>query len=200
MCCPFRLLFSHQSALSFSANCQPNAHVRGSQGGSVPQYPLVVGHEIVGTASRVGPGVTSIQVGDRVGVGAQIGSCNACEPCTNGDENYCLNGMVNTYNSHWPDGTRTMGGYSNYIRATEEFTFKIPEGLQNELAAPMLCAWLTVYSPLKRKGVRKVTKVGIVGIGDLGHFEITFANAMGAEVYAISHTPGKEEDAKKVSI
>jgi alcohol dehydrogenase (NADP+) len=168
------------------------------QGWSVPKYPLIVGHEIVGTATRVGSAVTSIKVGDRVGVGAQIGACNSCEPCTTGNENYCLGGLVDTYDAFWPDGTRTMGGYSNYIRSTEKFTFKIPDGLESELAAPMLCAGLTVYSPMKRKGVGSGKKVGIVGIGGLGHFGIMFAAAMGAEVYAISHSPSKEADARKV--
>jgi len=179
----------------YSKKSSADAHRQGSK---VPEYPLVVGHEIIGTATRVGDKVSSIKVGDRVGVGAQIGSCNACQTCTTGQENYCLDGMVDTYNSYWPDGTRTMGGYSDYIRSTENFTFKIPDGLESELAAPMLCAGLTVYSPLKRKGVVSGKKVGIVGIGGLGHFGIMFAAAMGAEVYAISHSPTKKVDAKKV--
>lgn len=116
-----------------------------------------------------------------------------------GPENYCLDGMVDTYNSYWPDGTRTMGGYANYIRSTEKFTFKIPEGLASELAAPMLCAGLTVYSPMKRHKVGPGMKVGIVAMGGLGHFGLMFAAAMGAEVFAISHSPRKEADAKKVS-
>ncbi len=119
--------------------------------------------EIVGTAVKVGPKVTTVKVGDRVGVGAQISACLDCTQCKEGNETYCKK-QQDTYNSFYPDGTLAMGGYSSHIRALEHFTFPIPDALESELAAPMLCAGLTAYSPLVRNGTGPGKKVGIIGM------------------------------------
>ncbi|KAK3902141.1 chaperonin 10-like protein [Staphylotrichum tortipilum] len=157
-------------------------------------WPIIPGHEIIGTAVKVGPKVTTVKVGDRVGVGAQISACLDCTQCNEGNETYCKK-QQDTYNSFYPDGTLAMGGYSSHIRALEHFTFPIPDALESELAAPMLCAGLTAYSPLVRNGTGPGKKVGIIGIGGIGHFGILFAKALGAEVWAISRTNSKRADA-----
>ncbi|KAI9836755.1 MAG: hypothetical protein M1837_003243 [Sclerophora amabilis] len=156
--------------------------------------PLCVGHEIVGKAIKVGPKVTTVKVGDRVGVGAQISACLECRICQSDNENYCPR-QVDTYNAPYPDGTISQGGYSSHIRAHEYFTFPVPENIPSELAAPMFCAGLTSWSPLVRAGVGPGKKVAILGIGGLGHYGLMFAAALGAETYAISHSPSKKEDA-----
>ncbi|PKS09828.1 hypothetical protein jhhlp_004451 [Lomentospora prolificans] len=164
-------------------------------------WPIIPGHEIIGEAVRVGPKVTSVKVGDRVGVGAQIYACLDCDTCKEGNETYCKQ-QLDTYGAIYPDGTLSQGGYSSHIRAHEHFTFPIPDGLQTELAAPMLCAGLTAYSPLVRNGVGPGKKVGIVGIkgliirsGGIGHFGILFSKALGAETWAISRSDRKKADA-----
>ncbi|KAH6843351.1 chaperonin 10-like protein [Chaetomium sp. MPI-CAGE-AT-0009] len=157
-------------------------------------WPIIPGHEIIGTAVKVGPKVTSVKVGDRVGVGAQISACLDCAQCKEGNETYCKK-QQDTYNSFYPDGTLAQGGYSSHIRAHEHFTFPIPDALASELAAPMLCAGLTAYSPLVRNGIGPGKKVGIVGIGGIGHFGILFSKALGAEVWAISRGTSKQADA-----
>lgn len=188
------------------------------QGWGESHLPLVVGHEIVGKATRVGDNVKNIKVGDRVGVGAKIGSCMRCRQCKGEYENYCAKG-ISTYvsaasrtlylythvsvtttrqNSEYPDGVVTQGGYSTAIRAHQQFVFPIPDALESRHAAPMLCGGLTVYSPLVTNGAGPGKKVGIIGIGGLGHFALLFAKALGAEVYAFTHSPRKMEDAKKL--
>ncbi|KZF19537.1 NADP-dependent alcohol dehydrogenase 6 [Xylona heveae TC161] len=159
--------------------------------------PLCVGHEIVGKAIKVGDKVSTVKVGDRVGVGAQIWACLKCKNCKADNENYCPH-QVDTYNAPYPDGTLSQGGYSSHVRAHEYFTFPIPENIASEVAAPMLCAGITTYSPLVRAKIGAGKKVAVVGIGGLGHFGVMWANALGAETYAISHTPNKEADAKKM--
>lgn len=159
--------------------------------------PICVGHEIVGKAVKVGKDVKTIKVGDRVGVGAQIGADLTCSQCKADQENYCPN-CIDTFGAKYPDGTITQGGYSSHVRAHEYFTFKIPDGLKSEIAAPMLCAGITVYSPLVRLGAGPGKKVAIVGLGGLGHFAVMFAAALGAEVYVLSHSPNKKEDALKM--
>jgi alcohol dehydrogenase (NADP+) len=159
--------------------------------------PLCVGHEVIGRAIRVGEKVKDIKVGDRVGVGAQISADLTCDNCLADQENYCPNG-VDTYGRPHVDGTVAQGGYSSHIRAHENFTFKIPDGLESEIAAPMMCAGLTVYSPLVRLGAGPGKEVAIVGIGGLGHFAVMFAAALGAEVTALPHTPEKESDTLKM--
>ncbi|KAI6088874.1 GroES-like protein [Hypoxylon rubiginosum] len=157
-------------------------------------WPLVPGHEIIGHAVKVGPKVTTVKVGDRVGVGAQISACLECNICKEDNETYCKQ-QLDTYGSIYPDGTLAHGGYSSHIRAHEHFTFPIPEKLESELAAPMLCAGLTAYSPLVRNGAGPGKKVGILGIGGIGHFGILFSKALGAETYAISRSARKKDDA-----
>ena len=137
-------------------------------------------------------------MGDRVGIGAQVGSCMNCNDCSHDNENYCANYMVDTYNSRWPDGSIAQGGYSTAIRAHQKFVFPIPDGIKSEHAAPMLCAGLTVYSPLYRSKVGPGSRVGVIGVGGLGHFGIMFAQALGAEVFAFSHTASKKEDAHRM--
>lgn len=163
---------------------------------------MIPGHEIVGIVSQVGKDVKDIKVGDRVGIGAQVGSCMNCDPCKHDNENYCVGDgkghMVDTYNSFWPDGSVAQGGYSNAVRAHEQFVFRIPDAISSEHAAPMLCAGLTLYSPLVRSNVGPGKRVAIVGIGGLGHFGVMFAKALGAEVVAISHSTSKRDDALKM--
>ncbi|KJA26757.1 hypothetical protein HYPSUDRAFT_63543 [Hypholoma sublateritium FD-334 SS-4] len=165
-----------------------------------PHLPVIVGHEIAGTAAWVGPKVTGIKVGDRVGVGAQICSCLECKMCKTNNEQYCQKHVTFTYNSVYPEsGTITTGGYSSAIRSHERFVFPIPDALELEHAAPMLCGGVTVYSPLVRNGAGPGKRVGVVGIGGLGHFAIQFAKGLGCEeVVAFSHSSRKKEDAIKL--
>ncbi|KAK6458518.1 NADPH-dependent alcohol dehydrogenase [Scheffersomyces xylosifermentans] len=163
-------------------------------GWEAPVLPVIVGHEIVGKVVKVGDKVTTLKVGDRAGVGAQIWSCLECEICKQGNETYCPK-WVDTYNDAYPDGTRTYGGYSSHIRAHEHFAFPIPEKLNTLGVAPMLCAGITTYSPLVRNGAGPGKKVGVVGIGGLGHFAIMWAKALGCEVYVFSRSSKKKADA-----
>ncbi|KAI0543639.1 NADPH-dependent medium chain alcohol dehydrogenase [Xylaria curta] len=156
--------------------------------------PLCVGHEVVGKVVQTGSKVSTVAIGDRVGVGAQISACLKCKNCESDNENYCPH-MVDTYDGRYPDGTVSQGGYSSHIRAHEYFVFKIPDNIESSQAAPMLCAGITTYSPLVRANIGQGSKVAVVGIGGLGHFGIMWAKALGAEVYAISHSPSKEADA-----
>ncbi|TFK37300.1 NADPH-dependent alcohol dehydrogenase [Crucibulum laeve] len=160
--------------------------------------PVIPGHEIVGHVARVGPKVTTFKVGDRAGVGAQVCSCLKCEPCNTDNENYCPK-PVHTYNSKYPNGDIAQGGYSTAIRAHERFVIPLPESLPLEQAAPLLCAGLTVYSPLVRNGTGPGKKVGIVSVGGLGHYAVQFARALGADkVVVFSHSPNKKDDAKEL--
>ena len=168
-------------------------------------YPCCVGHEIIGHAVRVGADAansTGVSEGDRVGVGAQSLSCLRadCEECSAGVENHCQRVNVGTYNGKYPGGMgRSFGGYADFWRGPGSFVFKIPEGLRSEEAAPMLCGGVTVWSPLVRSGAGPGKRVGIIGIGGLGHFGILFAKALGCEqVVAISRGSGKREDAVKM--
>lgn len=178
-------------------------------------FPLCVGHEVVGRVVRIGTEVTTVKIGDRVGVGAQVWACLECKVCKAGQENYCphqigksplleqqiktlFNEMEDTYNAKYPNGDEAQGGYASHIRAHEYFIFIIPDNIPSELAAPMMCAGLTSYSPLARGGCGPGKKVAILGIGGLGHFGILFAAALGADTYAISHSPHKKADALKL--
>lgn len=181
---------------------QSNQHINTIFSQGATPYPCVVGHEIVGVAVRVGPKAENgIKVGDIVGVGAQADSCcgrgpKACQPCKDGDEPYCENKSVNTYGSTHYNGGMAYGGYALYHRARSHFVFKIPDGLDPADAAPMLCGGVTVYSPLKHWGVGPGKKVGIAGVGGLGHFAVIFAKAMGAdEVVGISRKASKRDEA-----
>jgi len=184
-------------AITHCGVCGSDVHTIDPSAWGVGKYPLVTGHEIAGVALKVGSNVKDIKVGDRVGVGAQIYSCLKCRACKCDNENYCPEG-VDTYNAVYPDGVRTQGGYSTAIRANQQFVFPIPDGLESKYACTMLCAGLTVFSPLKRNGCGPGKKVGIVGIGGLGHYAILFAKAMGAEVYAFTHSDHKRADIEKM--
>lgn len=162
------------------------------------KLPLVVGHEVIGKVVRVGDECTTgLKIGDRVGVGAQVYSCLECERCKTDNEPYCTK-FVTTYSQPYEDGYVSQGGYASHIRVHEHFAIPVPEEIPSELAAPLLCGGITVYSPLKRNGCGPGKKVGIVGIGGIGHMGILLAKAMGAEVYAISRGSNKREDALKL--
>ncbi|RZI76860.1 MAG: NAD(P)-dependent alcohol dehydrogenase [Pseudomonas sp.] len=177
-------------------------------------YPCMPGHEVVGTVTKVGPGVTRHAVGDMVGVGCMIDSCRECAPCKAGDQNYCEsnNSWLATYNGPMvpakkaPDGNNiygrdnTLGGYSDVLVVNEDFVLKIPAGLAPEVAAPILCAGVTTYSPMKHWKVKDGDKVGIVGFGGLGHLGAKIAKAMGAEVTVFTTTKEKLDEAKRLGV
>lgn len=158
-------------------------------------FPLVPGHEVTGVVKSIGTGVTKFAVGDRVGVGVFKDSCGECEMCESGRENYCLKGRTQTYNAPLPNGERTKGGYAHTIHARESFAHHIPENLPLDAAAPLLCAGITTYAPLKKWGVGPGKKVAVVGVGGLGHMAVKFAHAMGAEVSVIGRDESKKSDA-----
>jgi len=184
--------------ISHCGVCGSDIHTLRSGWGE-SMYPVCVGHEIVGTAVKVGKNVKHIKVGDRVGVGAQSGSCLDCEECSDNQEQFCAKGMTGTYNGKYPDGSKSYGGYADYCRAPAHFALKIPDELSLAEAAPMLCGGITVFNPLVHNGAGPGKRVGIVGVGGLGHFGLLWAKALGCkEVVAISRTHGKEADAKKM--
>ncbi|OMP01638.1 Alcohol dehydrogenase superfamily, zinc-type [Corchorus olitorius] len=158
-------------------------------------YPLVPGHEIVGEVTQVGCKVQKVKAGDKVGVGSIIGACHTCESCVNDLENYCPKAIV-TCNGTYYDGTMTYGGYSDSMVADERYVVRIPDGMPLDSAAPLLCAGITVYSPLKYFGLGEAGKhIGIVGLGGLGHVAVKFAKALGSKVTVISTSPGKRNEA-----
>lgn len=162
-------------------------------------YPCVPGHEIVGRVTRVGTAVSRLKVGDIAAVGCMVGSCGDCDACKAEDEVYCSKGATFTYNSPESDpGPVTLGGYSQSIVVQERFAFQVPEGLDPAGAAPLLCAGITTYSPMRHWGVKKGQKVGVVGLGGLGHMGVKFAVALGAEVVLFTTSPNKIEDAKRL--
>ena len=172
-------------------------NVRNDWGGA--EYPMVPGHEIVGRVLEVGPEVTRFAPGDRDGVGCLVESCRRCGACGKGWEQYCENGFTLTYNDKdRRDGTRTYGGYSEKIVVAERFVLKVPDTLDLAGAAPLLCAGITTYSPLRHWNAGPGRKVAIVGLGGLGHMGLKLAKAMGAEVTLFSRSPGKEEDARRL--
>lgn len=159
-------------------------------------FPMVPGHEISGHVVEVGDKVTKHRVGDRVGVGTMVGSCGECEYCLAGRENVCLKGNIQTYNGRFYDGKETYGGYAREIVVTEDFVLSVPEALDMAEAAPLLCAGITVFSPLKRWGAAPGKRVAVIGLGGLGHMAVKFAAAFGAEVSVLGHSQQKEADAK----
>lgn len=179
--------------IKFAGICHSDIHtVRGDWGPQ--QYPLVPGHEIAGIVTKVGAEVTKHAIGDRVGVGCMVNSCRECANCVQGEEQYCLNGMIGTYGAIDRDGTVTQGGYSSHVVVTEDFVVTIPEGLELDVAAPLLCAGITTYSPLRHWGAGPGKKVAVVGLGGLGHMAVKLAHAMGAEVTVLSQSLKKQED------
>ncbi|KAB2058204.1 putative mannitol dehydrogenase [Gossypium arboreum] len=158
-------------------------------------YPMVPGHEIVGEVTEVGSKVEKVKVGDKVGVGCMVGACHSCDSCTNDLENYCPK-LILTYNGIYYDGTITYGGYSDSMVANERYVVRIPDGMPLDSAAPLLCAGITVYSPLKYFGLGEPGKhIGIVGLGGLGHVAVKFAKALGSKVTVISTSPSKKAEA-----
>ncbi|KAI4869037.1 NADP-dependent alcohol dehydrogenase C [Hypoxylon rubiginosum] len=187
--------------ISHCGICGSDLHMLKSGWGPTP-YPCVVGHEIVGRAVRVGDNVKHVNVGDRVGVGAQARSCqkSTCPDCSAGLQSYCGNETINTYGSIYPNNEgKSYGGYADYNRTNGGFVVKIPDGLDSAVAAPMLCGGVTMYSPLKSYGCGPGKTVGIVGVGGLGHFGVLFAKALGAsKVIGISRKSDKRDDALKL--
>jgi uncharacterized zinc-type alcohol dehydrogenase-like protein len=161
------------------------------------QYPLVVGHELSGEVVAIGSGVSKFTVGARVGVGTMVNSCRVCPECQAGHENYCLNGNTQTYGSKDKDGTITQGGYSTFVVVDEDFVIKIPAAIDLAEAGPLLCAGITVYSPLRRWAVSPGKQVAVVGMGGLGHLAVKLAAALGADVTVFTTTPEKTADAKR---
>ena len=161
------------------------------------EYPFVPGHEIIGRVVKAGKDVKRLREGQRVGVGCFVNSCRTCPECKAGHENYCQVGMIMTYGGV-ENGTPTRGGYSRDIVVDEHFVFTIPDGLDPAGAAPLLCAGITTYSPLKQVGLTKGSRVGIMGLGGLGHMGVKLAASFGAEVTVFSRSPEKEADAKKL--
>ncbi|MDB5477706.1 MAG: NAD(P)-dependent alcohol dehydrogenase [Alphaproteobacteria bacterium] len=178
--------------------CHSDIHqARNEWGGSI--FPMVPGHEIVGKISAIGSDVKKWQVGDTVGIGCFVDSCCKCEACNAGEENYCEEGMTGTYNGRErKSGEPTYGGYSTQITVDENYVLRIPQSIPLDAAAPLLCAGITTYSPLKHFGVKPGDKVGVVGLGGLGHMGVKLAAAMGAEVTVISQSPGKSADAQRL--
>ena len=189
--------FEVRIAIRFTGICHSDIHtVRGDWAGV--RYPVVVGHEIAGVVEAVGTKVTRYAVGDRVGVGCFVDSCRECRNCRAGEEQYCLAGSVSTYNSVGRDGLPTAGGYSTSIVVDENYVLKIPDGLSLEAAAPLLCAGITMYSPLRNWDAGPGKRVAIIGMGGLGHMGVKLAAAMGAEVTVLSQSLKKEEDARRL--
>jgi uncharacterized zinc-type alcohol dehydrogenase-like protein len=178
--------------------CHSDLHtVRDEWGGTL--YPCVPGHEIVGRVTRVGAEVTSFKPGDLAGVGCMVASCRECASCRDGLEQYCEPGFTGTYNGPEPQtGGHTFGGYSSHIVVDSHFVLRIPENLDLAGVAPLLCAGITTYSPLRHWKVGPGQKVGIVGLGGLGHMGLKLAHAMGAQVTLFTTSPGKEADAKRL--
>jgi len=178
--------------------CHSDIHtVRNDWGGS--QYPVVPGHEIIGRVISAGENVSKFKEGQLVGVGCMVDSCQHCDSCKEGLEQFCENGMVGTYNGKDKHlGGHTFGGYSEKIVVDQKFVLSIPENLDTKAVAPLLCAGITTWSPLRNWNVKKGDKVGVIGLGGLGHMGIKFAHALGAKVVMITTSPGKSEDAKKL--
>lgn len=182
--------------IDFAGICHSDIHqVREEWGPAL--FPMVPGHEIVGTVTGVGSKVTSFKVGDSIGVGVFIDSCRKCSNCSKGLQQYCLEGMTGTYNGYERNSqTIAFGGYSNYFVIEEGYAVKVPSNLDPAGVAPLLCAGITLYSPIKHWKVGPTSKVAVMGLGGLGHMGVKFAAALGAEVTVFSHSAHKEADAK----
>ena len=179
--------------IRFAGICHSDIHTARGEWGPA-KYPLVVGHEIAGVVAEVGSEVTKHQVGDRVGVGCMVNSCRECRYCLAGEEQFCVKGNIGTYGSKDLDGTVTQGGYSTHVVVTEDFVVRIPEGIELDVAAPLLCAGITTFSPLHHWDAGPGKQVAVVGLGGLGHMAVKIAHAMGAEVTVLSQSLKKQED------
>ncbi|MEU9732360.1 NAD(P)-dependent alcohol dehydrogenase [Streptomyces sp. NPDC048002] len=184
--------------IKFAGICHSDIH-QAREGWGEAIFPMVPGHEIAGVVAEVGSGVTRFAVGDRVGVGCMVDSCRECDNCRAGLEQYCTGGgMTGTYNALDRNGEPTYGGYSQQIVVDENYTVRIPDGLALDVAAPLLCAGITLYSPLKHWGAGPGKKVAILGMGGLGHMGVRIAHALGAEVTVLSQSLRKKEDGLKL--
>lgn len=182
--------------IAYAGICHSDIHQAREEWGPAI-FPMVPGHEIVGTVREIGSAVTKFAVGDRIGVGVFIDSCRTCVNCLRGLEQYCVEGMTGTYNTMERDGTTVaQGGYSNIFVIDQDYAVHVPENLDMPGVAPLLCAGITLYSPLKHWGAKPGMKVGVMGLGGLGHMGVKFAAALGADVTVFSHSPSKEADAK----
>ncbi|MEV6341706.1 NAD(P)-dependent alcohol dehydrogenase [Nocardia vinacea] len=186
--------------VKYAGICHSDIHTARDEWGGA-KYPCVPGHEIAGIVAAVGPEVTKHRVGDRVGVGCMVDSCGVCGPCLANEEQYCDNGATMTYNtqvdSSIQPGGHTMGGYSTQVVVTENFVLSIPEGIGLDVAAPLLCAGITLFSPLRHWNAGPGKKVAIIGMGGLGHVGVKIAAAMGADVTVLSHSLSKQDDGKR---
>lgn len=184
--------------INYAGICHSDIHqVREEWGPAL--FPMVPGHEIVGVVNQVGSSVTKFKVGDRIGVGVFIDSCRKCAPCKSGLQQYCDEGMTGTYNGYERDGkTIAFGGYSNGFVIDQDYAVTIPSNLDMAGVAPLLCAGITLYSPIKHFKVGPGMKVAVMGLGGLGHMGVKFAAAMGAEVTVISHSASKRDDALRM--
>jgi uncharacterized zinc-type alcohol dehydrogenase-like protein len=182
--------------LRYCGVCHSDIHTIHEDWGKI-QFPQIVGHELAGEVVAVGSSVSKYTVGARVGVGTMVNSCRHCSECQAGHENYCLNGNTQTYASKDRDGSITQGGYSTFVVVDEDFVISIPDAMDLAEAGPLLCAGITVYSPLRRWGVTIGMKVAILGMGGLGHIAVKLAKALGAEVTVFTTSPDKVEDAKR---
>ncbi|MEV7430596.1 NAD(P)-dependent alcohol dehydrogenase [Nocardioides sp. NPDC092400] len=183
--------------IRYAGICHSDIHTVNGDWGPQP-FPVVPGHEIVGTVTEVGSSVTRHGVGDLVGVGCMVGSCGECASCRNGDEQYCREGMVPTYAGTDRDGTTTQGGYSTHVVVDADYVLAVPDGLDPAAAAPLLCAGITTYAPLRRWDAGPGRKVAVVGLGGLGHMAVKIAHALGAEVTVLSQSLKKQEDALRL--
>ena len=180
--------------IKFAGICHSDLHTVSGEWGDV-RYPIVPGHEIAGIVTEVGPEVTKYAVGDRVGVGCFVDSCRECQNCQAGEEQYCTNpSMVGTYNAIGRDGQPTQGGYSSAIVVDENYVLRIPDSIPLDKAAPLLCAGITTYSPLRHWGAGPGKRVAVIGLGGLGHLGVKLAAAMGADVAVLSQSLKKMED------
>ncbi|MFF5945727.1 NAD(P)-dependent alcohol dehydrogenase [Streptomyces althioticus] len=179
--------------IEYAGICHSDIHTVNGDWGPQP-FPVVPGHEIVGIVTEAGSAVTRHRVGDRVGVGCMVNSCGECANCQAGDEQYCVKGMVPTYAGTDRDGTTTQGGYSTHVVVDADYVLSVPESLDAAAAAPLLCAGITTYSPLKHWNAGPGKKVAVVGFGGLGHVGVKIAHALGAEVTVLSQSLRKKDD------
>ncbi|MEY3028734.1 MAG: hypothetical protein RL198_131 [Actinomycetota bacterium] len=186
---------SVQIAIKYSGICHSDIHQARNEW-FPGTFPMVPGHEVAGEVVAVGASVADLKAGDRVGVGTYVDSCRECEYCLTGKENCCLKGNVQTYNGRHYDGEPSFGGYAREIVVDSRYVFKIPDGLDLAAAAPLLCAGVTVYTPLRRANIGRGMRVAVLGFGGLGHLAVRFAAAFGAETYVLGQSTNKVADAK----
>ena len=184
-------------AIKYAGICHSDIHTVKAEWGQ-PNYPVIPGHEIAGIVTEIGSEVTKFKVGDRAGVGCFVDSCRECASCRAGLEQYCERGMIGTYNAVGRDGEPTQGGYSGAIVVDENYTLRIPDSIPLDVAAPLLCAGITLYSPLRHWNAGPGKQIAIIGLGGLGHMGVKFAHALGAHVVLFTTSPNKTEDALRL--